>query len=90
MPSHRLHRKIDKLILGKPKPLVHRYADAVLGKGHRRAWGHSIFHTALLYLLTKRKDYAISHMAHVLADNLETKNRKLFRLLEVVLRLKKR
>ena len=90
MPTHRIHRTIDKLLLGKKFPIVHRYADAVLGRGHRKKWGHSIFHTALLYLLTKRKEYAISHMAHVLADNLEVKNRKLFRLLEVLLRLKKR
>jgi len=78
MPTHKTHKEIDKILLNKPKPIVHRYADAVLGRGHRKKWGHSLFHTALLYFLTKRKDYAISHMAHVMADNLETKNRKLF------------
>jgi len=84
MPSHRIHRLIDRLILKHECPIVHRYADAVLGKGHRKKWGHTLFHTALLYALTKRKDYAISHIAHILADNLETKNRRLFNMLEAL------
>lgn len=83
MPTHKIHRLIDKLILGKEYPLVHRYADAILGKGHRKKWGHTLFHTALLYLLTKKKEYAISHMAHILADNLETKHREFIKLLEL-------
>jgi len=90
MPTHRVHRFFDELVLKKKYPLVHKYADAVLGKGHRRAWGHSLVHTALLYLITKKSEYAISHMLHILADKLETKNRRLFQLLDIYLRLKSR
>jgi len=88
MPTHKVHRAIDRLLFGKEFPNVHRYADLILGKGHRKKWGHSIFHTTLLYLLTKRKEYALSHMAHVMADRLESKNKKLFRLLELLAKKK--
>ena len=89
MPSHKVHRWIDELFLKRKYPIVHKYADAVLGRGHRCKWGHSLLHTMILYALTKRKDYAVSHLLHIAADNLETKNRKMFRLLDLLLRLKK-
>jgi len=76
MPSHRIHRLVDRLLFGKEFPQVHDYADAVLGKGHRKKWGHSIFHTALLYLLTRKKEYAYSHFAHIMLDELESKARR--------------
>jgi len=81
---------LDKLVLNKEYPLTHKYADAVLGKGHRKKWGHTLVHTALLFLLTKRVDYAISHMLHILADKMETKNKALFELLDLYIRAKKR
>ena len=91
-PSHKVHRWLDEIILKKKDgyKIVHKYADAVLGKGHRRKWGHSIAHTALLYLITKKPEYAISHMLHILADKMETKNKQLFQLLDTYLRLKPR
>lgn len=91
IPSHKLHKLVDKILLGKEYPEVHKFADLVLGKGHRKKWGHGIEHTALLYLISKdKKKKAISHLAHVFLDKLETKNKALFDLLELYLLSKKR
>lgn len=99
MPSHRVHRWFDRLLLGKEYKTPHKFADAILGRGHRKAWGHSPLHTALLYLITKnvnkkdRVNMAISHLLHIAVDNMETEMKKrgvpLFELLDVYLRTKK-
>lgn len=99
MPSHKVHRLIDKLILGKEYPQVHKFADAILGKGHRKKWGHDVFHVLLLYKITKninkkdRVNMLISHLMHIAVDNLETELKKkgynFFDLLDLYIRTKK-
>jgi len=100
IPSHRVHRFLDRLLLKKEYPQTHKFADAILGKGHRKVWGHSPFHTALLMYITKninkeeRVNMVLSHLLHVAADNLETQMKKkgvpLFDLLDLYLRAKNR
>ena len=100
MPTHRVHKWFDRLLFKKEYPQVHRFADAILGKGHRSRWGHSPFHTALLMYITKninkeeRVNMAFSHLLHIAADNLETQMKKkgvpLFDLLDLYLRAKNR
>jgi len=68
MPDHKIHRLIDKLLLGKEYPYVHKFADLILGKGHREKWGHKPSHILLTYLLTNDIDALISHILHIKSD----------------------
>lgn len=75
MPSHRMHRLIDRLLLNKGYPEVHKFADAVLGKGHRKKWGHDKTAVALTYFLTRDIDAVISHVLHIKADEYFSKKK---------------
>jgi hypothetical protein len=70
MVSHEEHRRIDRLLLGKEYPWVHRYLDRPArwaGKGHRR-YRHDMQTVALVLLASKDPKAAISAFMHIAAD----------------------
>lgn len=66
---------IDRLILGREYEPVHKFADAVLGRGHRKKFGHDKTAVALTYLLTRDIDAVISHVLHIKADEYFSKKK---------------
>jgi len=79
MPQHWIHRKINKLVLGKEYDEINKFADLIKGINHRKKWGHDIKHVALTYLLTKDPKAALAHYLHILADEFESKLKKIMR-----------
>jgi len=70
MPSHEIHRRIDKLILGKEFPQVHHFLDkpaAWVKTGHRR-FRHSEDIIAWVLLAKRDVNAAASALLHLLAD----------------------
>jgi len=70
MPSHEIHKRIDKLILGKEFPQVHEFLDkpaAWVKTGHRR-FRHD--EDILGWVLLAKRDVraAASALLHLLAD----------------------
>lgn len=72
---HEEHKLIDKIFLGKEYDWVHKFADIVKGRGHRKKFGHDIESVLLTYLITKDKKATLSHILHILADNYDTNRR---------------
>jgi len=73
MPSHKVHRKLDEIVLGRPYDVVHKFKDApykVLGKRHRVLF-HDPYTNFILGLLFGYKAM-ISGFLHDLADKAET------------------
>ena len=69
MPRHKVHRRLDRLILGREMPHVHLMKDwpyRVLGPRHRIV-GHDMFTNILIGLLYGR-DAFISAVLHDIAD----------------------
>ena len=69
MPSGEIHRKITKLILGKPYSKVHRILDLphiFYGSKHRKLF-HSIDGVLLGYLLDGEEG-ALAAAIHILTD----------------------
>jgi len=79
MPSHKIHRLISKLLLGKEYPDVDRFADLISGPNHRKVWGHDKKSVLLTYILTKDPDRALAHCLHIAADNYFSKLKKRLR-----------
>jgi len=77
MPSHRVHRAIDRLVLGRELPHVHRFKDKpykVLGRRHR-----VVFHdpdTNIILGLLFGPEAMVSGFLHDLADQAESLARK--------------
>jgi len=70
MPSHKIHRRIDKLILGKEFPRVHEFLDrpaAWVKTGHRR-FRHGEDIVAWVLLAKNDVKAAASALLHLLAD----------------------
>jgi len=68
LPSHRVHRLIDRLLLGREYPEVHRYIDEpykVLGPRHR-VLRHDLL--TVLQLASIDPAYGASALLHILAD----------------------
>jgi len=75
MPSHKMHRALDRLIFGEEFKDVHKFLDslATLGSKHRRYPPHNML-SLLLYTQEPRK--LISGFLHILLDNqIKIKNR---------------
>lgn len=77
MPSHKLHRLLDRVVLGREYPWVHKLMDSpalLLGKKHR-----VLFHdpqTALLIaLLSCDPKAGLSCLLHQWLDNLDSRLR---------------
>jgi len=91
MPSWKIHRLLDKLILGKEHKDVHEFLDipgTLLNNGnifgHRKYWGHTYDYVILVYLLSKDTDKTLSAWLHLIADKkVKYKDSK---LIEYVLR----
>jgi len=79
MPRHWVHRKINKLVLGKDYDFVNKFADLILGPHHRKKWGHDIKHVALTYFLTKDPKAALAHYLHIITDEFESKLKKMLK-----------
>lgn len=76
MPSHRKHRLLDKLILKKQYPHVHRWMDKpykLLGKKHRKL-RHSEIELFLRFGASKE---FIAGLLHIYLDNAYSKKRKI-------------
>jgi len=77
MPSHRVHRALDRLVLGRELPFVHRFKDKpfkVLGRRHR-----VVFHdpaTNIILGLLFGPEAMVSGFLHDLADHAESLARK--------------
>lgn len=68
MPSHRVHRLIDRVFLGREYPEVHRYLDEPykwLGPRHR-VLRHDLL--TVLSLAAVDPAYGASALLHILAD----------------------
>ena len=92
MPSWKIHRLMDKLVLGREYQDVHEFLDVpgtiINGsiKGHRKVWGHSPEYILLTYLLTRGDvDRTLSAWLHIELD--KRLNYKKSKLLEYVLSL---
>jgi len=75
MPSHKIHRMISKLVLGKDYRKLHKYLDMpflVFGKRHR-----ILFHDLLTVAMLQKVDPKLGAAAalHILLDSLERKGR---------------
>ena len=74
--KHKQHRTIDKVFLGKEYPGVHRFIDRpyrVYGRRHR-AFFHDLDTVLLLSALDPR--YGLSCLLHIIADRVDTYNKK--------------
>lgn len=74
--KHRIHRLIDRLVLGREHGDVHRWMDEparYLGERHR-----SLRHTPLEVLLKywDNPEKALSGLLHILADKAESRVRR--------------
>jgi len=81
MPSHQVHRAIDKLLTGKEHPEVHRYLDRpakFLGPGHR-VLRHSLLEVAMRFNPVTQPEEFISAVAHIELDKGEAYWRKRLR-----------
>lgn len=71
MPSHYLHKKINKFLLGKEYEDVNIFLDfpyKFFGPKHREVFGHDPTSLLLLYLITKDKEKFKAGLLHVLTD----------------------
>jgi len=78
MPSRKIHRMIDRIILGKDYDWLHKlidYPSVFLGPKHRILF-HSPRDPIITYLLTNDLDAALSHYLHILTDKAVTKAKK--------------
>lgn len=75
MPSHRIHRALDRLIFGEEFKDVHKYLDALAGLGsrHRKVPPHDML-SLLLYTQDPKK--LASGYLHMLLDSLEALKKK--------------
>lgn len=68
MPSHRVHRLIDRMLLGREYPSVHRFLDEpyrILGPRHR-ILRHDLL--TILALASQDPVLGVSALLHVLTD----------------------
>lgn len=75
MPTHKVHRFFEKLILGKEYPWVHRLLDHPfglnLGIQHRKYFGHDILSILILYYLSGYNDDVLkSALLHNILDRM--------------------
>jgi len=79
--KHKDHRTIDKLVLGREFPEVHRYLDAPAyryGPGHRR-FRHDGRAVVLMALRHRDMRAGISALLHIGADFAPTEIRKILK-----------
>jgi len=73
MPSHKVHLLIDRIVLGREYPHVHKWKDkpaARLGWAHRKE-RHNFWANLVLAILSRRPvEVFISATLHDLADRL--------------------
>ena len=76
MPSHRIHRLIDRLLLGEEQGDVHRFLDslAFLGKSHRRLPPHDLF-SLVIYARGDAKKL-LAGLVHLMLDEAESKAKR--------------
>ena len=77
MPSHRIHKALDRLVFGEEFKDVHRFLDSLsfIGGRHRKYPPHDIL-SLLLYTRDPRK--LISGYLHILLDSLEKSGKQKF------------
>jgi hypothetical protein len=83
MPSHRLHRAVEKAILGESFSDIHRTLDlvGVVGmRGHRR-WLHDPFSAFMVGYALHGQKGAMSGLLHITLDKV-CNDRKARRLVE--------
>jgi len=76
MPRHRIHRLIDRAVLGREYPDVHRWMDEpykILGKRHR-VLRHSPLEVILRFY--PDTDRVISGLLHIALDRIDSLARK--------------
>ena len=74
MPKHSIHRLVDKALLGKEYPQVHRYMDEpakYLGARHRIA-RHNLATALLLFARYKDPKAFMSSVLHTALDELDS------------------
>ena len=79
--KHKDHRAIDKLVLGREFPGVHRWMDKPAyryGPGHRR-FRHDMRAVVLMALREKDPRAGVSALLHIGADLAPTEMRKILR-----------
>lgn len=79
--KHKEHRAIDKLVLGREYPDVHRFMDKPayrMGPGHRR-FRHDM--RAVLYMALKHQDprAGVSALLHIGADFIPGEMKKMLK-----------
>lgn len=70
MPDHRTHRRVERLLLGREFPWVHREKDAlypILGPRHR-IYGHDFLFDLLLFLRSGDPRVLASALLHDALD----------------------
>ncbi|MCR6691571.1 MAG: hypothetical protein MRT15_04205 [archaeon YNP-LCB-003-016] len=79
MPSHRVHKLIDRLILGRSYGRVHRYMDSLsfLGPWHRFLPPHDPFS---LLIHAENPQEIFSGLMHISTDILSSELRKRMRM----------
>lgn len=78
---HEEHRAIDKLVLGRAYPEVHRYMDKpayYMSFGHRRV-RHDLRAVVLMALRHRDARAGVSALLHISADFAPTEIRKILR-----------
>ena len=71
MPSHRVHREITRLLLGKPHSKVHRAIDfpyKFLGRKHRVLFHDPFTSVLVARAASKEKGASLAAILHVLTD----------------------
>lgn len=90
MPKHKVHKLVDRLLLGKAHPKVHKTIDApykLLKRKHRAVFHTPIEGFAIGAITEQSIEGGISGVLHVVVDKQTTKHKKLRKTLELLANL---
>src|SRR5208337_1082467 len=91
MPSHRVHRAITRLLLGKPHAKVHRAIDypyKFLGPKHRILFHDPVTSVLVARAASKEKGASLAAILHVITDLLIPS--RVSKVLDMLILLRKR
>lgn len=79
MPSRRIHKLVDQILLGKDYEWLHKYIDnpsKYLGPYHRILFHNPAIDPLITAIITDDIDAAISHYLHIKTDEYFSKKKR--------------
>lgn len=86
MPSHELHRKLNKLVLGRSYDEINKLLDfpyCVYGSRHRKLF-HDDKTVAMIFALTGDINKTMAAALHIALDKADSRNRMISKLLKLI------